>query len=157
MIIKGVKVYVLWHVTEDWGVRGEGNAGEEKCWRGGKALVILSAWIGSSQIWCCVIGIPLQKAVSRAQFSIFFQNSFFAELEIWRATFPKKKIWKSMHKLAHESNLKVPRFFFAMVMKPPAFNRELLRLPACKISSLWLSWLMSHSTFSVKNDVKYMV
>ena len=38
------------------------------------------------------VDIPLQKPVSRTEFSIFFQNSFFTELEIRRTIFSKKRI-----------------------------------------------------------------
>ena len=53
------------------------NAGEEERLWSSSQLELALARFG-----CCVSGIPLQKSVSRWQFSIFFQNSFFAELEI---------------------------------------------------------------------------
>ena len=63
------------------------NAGEEERLWSSSQLELAPVRFG-----CCVIDIPLQKAVSRAQFLIFSQNSFFAELEILRTTFPSKKL-----------------------------------------------------------------
>ena len=55
---------------------------------------------------------PLHKDVSRAQFSIFFQNSFFAELEIRRTTFSKKKIGnRCINKLVRAIWKRTPVFF----------------------------------------------
>ena len=60
------------------------------------ALPLSFNWRQSDSVFCAIenntVDIPLQKPVSRTEFSIFFQNSFFTELEIRRTIFSKKRI-----------------------------------------------------------------
>ena len=60
------------------------------------ALPLSFNWRQSDSVFCAIenntVDIPLQKPVSRTEFSIFFQNSFFTELEIQRTIFSKKRI-----------------------------------------------------------------